>query len=98
MKSIITLLTIAGLATFSFSAEGDAKKAEGKGGKGKMNPEEAFKKLDKDGNGSVSKEEYMASPQAKKDAAKAEESFGKRDKNKDGSLSKDEFMPKKKAA
>jgi Ca2+-binding EF-hand superfamily protein len=96
MKSIITLLTIAGLATFSFSAEGDAK--NGEKGKGKMNPEEAFKKLDKDGNGSVSKEEFLASPAAKKDAAKAEEMFGKRDKNKDGSLSKDEYIPKKKAA
>ena len=55
-------------------------------------------KLDKDGNGSISKEEFMASPGAKKDATKAEERFGKMDKNKDGSLSKEEMTPKKKAA
>ena len=57
-----------------------------------------FKKLDKDGNGSVSKEEFLASPGAKKDAAKATERFGKMDKNSDGSLSKEEMTPKKKAA
>ena len=102
MKPIVTLLTVLGLASFSFAAEGDAKKPEGEKGKGKpkANPEEAFKKMDKDANGSVSKEEFMASPMAKKDAAKAEAAFGKKDKDANGSLSLDEFKaaPKKKAA
>ncbi len=83
------------------SAEGDAPKrpsAEGDKGKPKFNPEEMFKRLDKDSNGSISKEEFLASPGAKKDAAKAEERFGKMDKNSDGSLSKEEMThaPKKK--
>jgi Ca2+-binding EF-hand superfamily protein len=100
MKPIVTLLTVLGLASFSFGAEGDAKKPEGEKGKPKANPEEAFKKMDKDSNGSVSKEEFMASPMAKKDAAKAEAAFGKKDKDANGSLSLDEFKaaPKKKKA
>ena len=55
-----------------------------------------MKNLDKDGNGSISKEEFLASPQAKKDSAKAEERFGKMDKDKNGSLSLEELTPKKK--
>ena len=72
-----------------------AKKPEA--GKKKANPEEMFKKLDKDSNGSISKDEFMAGP-GKKDAAKGAEIFGKKDKNSDGSLSKEEFIaaPKKK--
>jgi hypothetical protein len=96
MKSIVTLLTVLGLASFSFAAEGDAKKPQG--GKPKMSPADMFKKLDKDANGSVSKEEFLASPGAKKDAAKAETAFGKKDKDANGSLSMEEFAaaPKKK--
>jgi Ca2+-binding EF-hand superfamily protein len=61
-----------------------------------MDPAKAFAKLDANSDGSVSKEEFLNSPQAKKDATKAEESFGKRDKDKDGKLSKEEFAPAKK--
>lgn len=100
MKAITSILSILALAATLSAAEGDAPKkpAEGDKGKPKMSPEEMFKKLDKDGNGSISKEEYMASPGAKKDAAKATERFGKMDKNSDGSLSKEEMTPKKKDA
>lgn len=96
MKAITTILSVLALA--AISAQAQEKKTEG-GEKKKMDPEAAFKKLDKDGNGSVSKEEFLASPQAKKDAAKAEESFGKRDKDGNGSLSLEEFKAagKKKA-
>ena len=94
MKSIITLLSVVALAATVTAAEGDAKKPEGKG---KGDPAAAFAKLDKNGDGKVSKEEYMDSAAAKKDAAKAGESFAKRDKNGDGSLSKEEFIPAKKA-
>ena len=63
-----------------------------------MDPAKVFAKLDANSDGSISKEEFLASPGAKKDAAKAEESFAKKDKDKDGKLSKEEFTaaPKKK--
>lgn len=95
MKAITTILSVLALASIVNAAEGDAKKE-----KPKMDPAKAFAKMDANSDGSVSKEEYMATPQAKKDAAKAEESFGKRDKDKDGKISKEEFTaaPKKKKA
>ena len=95
MKAITSLLAILALsAVTSFAADGDAKKPEG--GKPKMNPEEMLKKLDTDKDGKVSKAEWMASPNAKKDEAKATERFGKMDKNSDGSLTLEEMTPKKK--
>lgn len=96
MKVITSILTLLALAATLNAAEGD-KKPEA--GKKKANPEEVFKKLDKDGDGSVSKDEFMAGP-GKKDAAKGEKMFGAKDKDKDGKLSKEEFTaaaPKKKA-
>lgn len=57
----------------------------------KRSPEEVFKKMDANADGKVSKEEYLASPAAKKDAAKAETAFAAKDKDKDGSLTKEEF-------
>ena len=91
MKPIVTLLTVLGLASFSFGAEGDAKKPEGEKGKPKANPEEAFKKLDKDADGSVSLEEFKASPRGQKEPAKAEEYFKKKDKDSNGKLTLEEF-------
>ncbi len=98
MKVITSFLAILALsAVTSFAAEGDApKKPEGDKGKPKMNPEEMFKRLDTDKDGKVSKAEFMASPNAKKDEAKATERFGKMDKNSDGSLTLEELTPKKK--
>jgi Ca2+-binding EF-hand superfamily protein len=95
MKSITSILAILALAATVNAAEG-AKKPDAGKKKGPPNPEQMMKTLDKDGNGSISKEEFLASPGAKKDAAKAEERFGKMDKNKDGSLSKEEITPKPK--
>lgn len=94
MKSITSILAILALAATVNAA--DEKKPAADGAKKKGNPEEMFKKLDKDANGSISKEEFMASPNAKKDEAKAAERFGKMDKNSDGSLTKEEMAPKKK--
>lgn len=93
MKAITTILSVLALASIVNAAEGDAKKE-----KPKMDPAKAFAKLDANSDGSISKEEFLASPGAKKDAAKAEESFAKKDKDKDGKLSKEEFTaaPKKK--
>ena len=94
MKVITSILALAALAVTVNAAEGD-KKPEGKK---KGDPEAAFKKLDSNSDGSISKEEWAASPQAKKDAAKADKMFAGKDKDKDGKISKEEFTaaPKKK--
>ena len=47
-----------------------------------------FAAMDTDGDGKISKKEYVAS---QKDAAKAESRFAQLDSNKDGFLSKDEL-------
>jgi len=95
MKVITTILSVLALASFVNAAEGDAKKE-----KPKADPAKAFAKLDANSDGSLSKEEFLASPQAKKDAAKAEKAFGGKDKDKDGKLTKEEFsaVGKKKKA
>lgn len=93
MKAIFATLTVIALAGFSLNAaEGDAPK------KPKMDPAKVFAKLDSNSDGSISKEEWAASPQSKKDSAKAEKAFAGKDKDKDGKLSKEEFTaaPKKK--
>lgn len=57
----------------------------------RRNPEALFKKLDANTDGSVTKEEWSTSPQAKKNAERAEKSFKARDKDKDDKLTKEEF-------
>lgn len=89
MKFILSAFTVMAVA-MSLSFAEDAKPAKGEG-KPKMNPEEAFKKLDKDADGSVSLEEFKASPKGQKDPAKAEESFKKKDKDSNGKLTLEEF-------
>jgi len=94
MKSILTLCALAICGAFTLhAADGDKprKPGEGKPGEGKRNPEEMFKKLDSNGDGAVSKDEYLAAPFAQKDKAMAEKRFGAQDKDKDGKLSKEEF-------
>jgi hypothetical protein len=54
-------------------------------------PEEIFKKLDTDGDGFLSLEEFKAGPRWQNDQAKAEEVFKKLDTNGDGKLSLEEF-------
>ena len=67
-------------------------------GKEKHSPAEHFKKLDTDGNGSLSKEEFMArvakAPAAEQEKLKKrlEERFTQLDTNKDGSISLEEFI------
>ena len=55
------------------------------------NPEEMFKTLDTNSDGSLSLDEFKASPKAQKNPAKAEERFKKMDTNSDGSVSLEEF-------
>jgi Ca2+-binding EF-hand superfamily protein len=94
MKLTLTLAALFVSASLAIAAEGDKPKkpGEGKAGDGKRpNPEEIFKKLDANSDGSVSKDEYMAGPRAKQDPAKAGEGFSRLDKDSDGKLSKEEF-------
>ncbi len=83
MKALATLLSILVMsASAGFAADGN---------KPKHNPEEAFKKHDTDGDGSISLKEFMARPRAQKDPEKAKEHFKKMDKDGNGSLSKAEI-------
>ena len=76
-----------------------AAKADATAEKPKRDPEVAFKKLDKDSDNAVSKDEFLAGPAGKRDEAKAGTAFGRKDKDKDGKLSLEEFkaQPQRKA-
>lgn len=92
MKNILTLCALAICGAFSLqAAEGDKPKKPGAGDAPRRNPEEVFKKLDTNADGSLSKDEYLAAPFAQKDKGMAEKRFGAQDKDKDGKLSKQEF-------
>jgi Ca2+-binding EF-hand superfamily protein len=92
MRKLFSLLTVAaialGVAAPAFAADKPKKEAP--------NPAEAFKKMDKDGDGSVSEAEFVGKKTGEM-ADKAKAAFAKRDANKDGKLSLEEFTPKKKA-
>ncbi|MBI5393951.1 MAG: EF-hand domain-containing protein [Verrucomicrobia bacterium] len=84
MKFIITALTAIAVCTMIATA-GEGKKG---GDKPKVDPETYFKKLDTNGDGKVSKEEFMAK---QKDAEKGAAAFKAKDKDGDGCLTLDEF-------
>jgi len=66
----------------------------GAGGPGqgqRPNPEEIFKKLDTNGDGALSQDEFKASKRAQQDPAKAEAAFKGMDKNGDGQVTLEEF-------
>ena len=79
----ITLILSALLLSASFATAADKTD--------KADPEAIFKKLDANNDGSVTKEEYMASKKAQKDTDKAGKHFDKLDANKDGKLTKEEM-------
>ena len=103
MKQLSTLAALIALTSLSAFAEDkpeakpeakpDAKAepakpaADAKPEKPKMTPEERFKKLDKDGDGKLSIDEFRG----KKEASEAEEAFKKLDANGDGAISLEEF-------
>lgn len=102
MKSITSILALLAVGTTLALADdkpanppaGDAKPAApaaGDAAKPKRDPAEVFKKLDTNGDGKVSLEEFKAGPAGKKDPAKAEEIFKKKDKDNDGFLTLEEF-------
>src|SRR6266853_4717354 len=95
MKSIVSILTVLAAGTMFATAAEEKKEAApgakpeaGAPAKPHANPEEAFKKLDTNNDGSLSLDAFKA---GKKDAAKAEEAFKKKDKDGDGKLSLEEF-------
>lgn len=96
MKLILTLSALVISASLALAAEGDKPKKPGPGGKpgeGKRpNPEEMFKKLDANADGSVSKDEFKAAPFAQKEPEKADKMFAFKDTDKDGKLTKEEFL------
>jgi hypothetical protein len=104
MKKFLVLATtlVAGLAVGLAQAEegkGDGK-GKGKGGDPAKRAEAMIKALDKDGNGTVSKEEFLAGPmatKAKADGKDPEKGFAARDTNKDGQLDKAELSAPPKA-
>ena len=84
MKSIRSILAVLALSiAFSTAVAQEAKP--------KRDPAETLKKLDKDGDGKISAEEWKAIPSAKTDPAKNAESFKKLDKNGDGFLTPEEL-------
>ena len=97
MKSTILTIAFAMIAGVALAA--DDKKADDAGkGKGKGDPaaraERMMKQLDTDKDGKISKEEFLASPMAKKAKGKGgdpEKNFDRLDANKDGFLTKDEL-------
>ena len=95
MKIILTLSALVISASLALAAEGDKPKKPGEGGKPgegqRPNPEEMFKKLDTNADGSISKDEFKAAPFAQKEPDKADKMFGFKDTDKDGKLSKEEF-------
>jgi Ca2+-binding EF-hand superfamily protein len=85
MKSIFIISALALSVSFGFSAEGDKPAGD------KLAPdfEKLFAKKDADGNGKLTKEEFL---KGAKDAEKAEKAFARLDKDSSGDISKEEFV------
>lgn len=86
MKSCIQILGIIALATSLSFGEDQAPKE-----KKNPDPEKTFKKFDTDANGSLSLEEYKASPMGTRAGDKAAPKFKKLDTDGNGSVNLDEF-------
>ncbi len=97
MKKITTILSMLAMGSILALAEDAAApkpgdQPAGPGGHRRGgDPEAFFKKLDSDGDGFISLDEFKAGPMAQKDPAKAEERFKALDTNGDGKVSLEEF-------
>lgn len=92
---VYSVTLLAGLSLGLLNAADEDKKG-GKGGKGgKVDPgkraEMMLKNLDKDDSGTISKEEFAASPKLKDKGDMVDKIFAARDKDGDGELSKKEL-------
>jgi hypothetical protein len=94
MKTLITTIGALAMATTLCLAE-DKPPQPPPGGPGgdrpRPNPEEAFKKLDANGDGSVTLDEFKAGPRAQQNPERAEGAFKRMDKDGDGKLTLEEF-------
>lgn len=100
MKTILLTLLAVPFMAIAVHAEdkpglpGEPGKPDAKPDKPRMDPAEAFKKMDSNSDGNVTIEEFKASPRWKKDATKADEMFKRRDKDSDGKITLEEFTAK----
>lgn len=101
-KFLVLATLVAGLAVGLAQAEEGKGKGDGKGkgGDPAKRAEAMIKQLDKDGNGTLSKEEFAAGPmaaKAKEKGADIDKMFAGRDTNKDGQLDQAELAAPPKA-
>lgn len=89
IASSMILVPFASAATCPDDEKKPAAKKDG--AKPKREPGAMFKKMDKNGDGKVSKDEFVNSRKSDDAKKKAEGFFGKRDKNSDGFITKDEL-------
>jgi hypothetical protein len=103
MKSITTILAVLALGSTLAIAADEAKTEPSTTtttpstttpAKPKADPAEVFKKLDTNGDGKVTLEEWMATKRAQKDPDKAKEQFQKKDKGNKGYLTLEDFVGK----
>ena len=94
MRKLFSLLTVAAIA---LGVAAPAPAADKKADKPKANPAEAFKKLDKDSDGSLTEAELVGTKTGEA-ADRAKAMLTRKDTNKDGKLSLEEYSaaPKKK--
>jgi hypothetical protein len=91
MKTRLYTISALVLATSLAFAQDKPAGPGGPGKQGRPNPEEIFIKLDVDGDGNVTLEEFKKGPKQQEDPAKAEEIFTKIDTSADGNISLEEF-------
>lgn len=98
MKRFLVAATtvVAGLTVGLVQADEGKEKGKGKGGDPAKRAEAMIKRLDTDGNGTISKEEFAAGPMAAKAKERGDEGaidriFASRDTNSDGQLDQAEL-------
>lgn len=96
MKTIIKTLAIFALASSISLAEEDKKHGGDQANRKRPNPAEIIKKLDTDGDGSVSKQEFMAGERAQKNPERAAKAFAHMDADGDGKLTTTDFAQRRK--